>query len=148
MVSEISGRRSYKSLAARSGKLPRLTPSDHNPYLDPPRGTAVVAQLDPLDVAAKLKAEPQKVLLLDVREPFERELALIEPSLHIPMGEIAARLDEIPKDRDVVVYCHGGSRSMMVAGYLAQHGWTSVANLAGGIDAWSVKVDPDVPRYS
>ena len=148
MVTEKSGRRPYKSLAGRSGKLPRLARPHHNPYLAGRRATGVVAQLDPVEVAEKLRAAPQRILLLDVREPFERELAVIEPSVHIPMGEIAARLEEIPKDRDVVVYCHGGTRSMMVAGYLANHGWKSVANLAGGIDAWSVKVDPDVPRYS
>ena len=108
----------------------------------------MVGQLSVSEVAEKLKAHPGKVLLLDVRESFERELAVIEPSLHIPIGGVSGRLDEIPKDREVIVYCHGGSRSMMVAGYLANRGWKSVANLAGGIDAWSVEVDPSVPRYS
>jgi rhodanese-related sulfurtransferase len=107
----------------------------------------MVEQLAPAEVAEKLKQSPGKILLLDVREPDERETAHIEPSLHIPMNEVASRLDEIPKDREIVVYCHGGSRSMMVAGYLSHKGWKSVANLAGGIDAWSVEVDPSVPRY-
>ncbi len=108
----------------------------------------MVGRLSASAVAEKLKAQPGGVLLLDVREPFERELAVIEPSLHIPMGEVSGRLDEIPKDRELIVYCHGGFRSMMVAGYLANHGWKSVANLEGGIDTWSVEVDPNVPRYS
>ncbi len=107
----------------------------------------MVAQLSAPEVAEKLKAERERIVLLDVREPFERELAAIQPSLHIPMGEIAERIAEIPKDRELIVYCHGGSRSNMVAGYLAGHGFSSVANLAGGIDAWSVEVDPSVPRY-
>jgi sulfur-carrier protein adenylyltransferase/sulfurtransferase len=107
----------------------------------------MVAQLSAREVSEKLKDAAGAVVLLDVREPFERELATISPSLHIPMGEVAGRLSEIPKDREVIVYCHGGSRSMMVAGYLASHGWKSVANMTGGIDAWSVEVDASVPRY-
>ena len=107
----------------------------------------MVSQLAPEEVARRLKADPQRVVLLDVREPYERELARIEPSLHIPMNEVPLRRGEVPKDREVVVYCHGGSRSLMVAGYLANRGYRTVANLDGGIDAWSVRVDPDVPRY-
>jgi len=107
----------------------------------------MVTEVDPTDVARKLKSTPERVLLLDVREPFERELAVIEPSVHIPMGEVPSRADEIPRDRELIVYCHGGTRSMMVAGFLEGLGFTSIANLSGGIDAWSVKVDPSVPRY-
>lgn len=107
----------------------------------------MVDQLSAPEVAERLKRQRDQVVLLDVREPYERELAVIEPSLHIPMGEVVARLAEIPQDRSVIVYCHGGARSLMVAGYLANRGWRSVANLAGGIDAWSVEVDPSVPRY-
>jgi rhodanese-related sulfurtransferase len=86
-------------------------------------------------------------VLLDVREPCERDFAVIEPSLHIPMNGVWERLREIPKDREVVAYCHGGGRSMMGAGYLRSRGFPSVANLSGGIDAWSVQVDRNVPRY-
>lgn len=107
----------------------------------------MVEQLTAEDLAAKLKKDPHGVVLLDVREPFERDLAAIQPSIHIPMGEVPERLEEIPKDREVVVYCHSGSRSNMVAGYLASRGWKTVANLSGGIDSWSVDVDPKVPRY-
>ena len=104
-------------------------------------------ELEPRTVAQRLRERPESVVLLDVREPDERELAVIEPSLHIPMGEIPGRLEEIPKDRQVIVYCHSGARSMMVASYLLDSGFESVANLSGGIDAWSVRVDPKVPRY-
>jgi len=106
------------------------------------------AELDPATVARRLKEQPGTVVLLDVREPFERRFASIEPSLHIPMNDVPDRLDEIPKDREVVVYCHTGARSMMVASFLEAEGFPSVANLSGGIDAWSVRVDPRVPRYS
>ncbi len=103
--------------------------------------------LDPAEVARRLKERPKEVVLLDVREPHEREVARIDPSLHIPMNEVPERLGEIPQDRELIVYCHGGARSMMVAGFLSGRGYRSVANLAGGIDAWSVEVDPNVPRY-
>jgi len=107
----------------------------------------MLEQLDVKTVAQRLNDHPDSVVLLDVREPYERDLAAIEPSIHIPMRDVPDRLDEIPKDREVIVYCHTGSRSMMVAGYLVNRGFPSVANLSGGIDAWSVRVDPNVPRY-
>ena len=105
-------------------------------------------ELDPATVARKMREQPETVVLLDVREPFERQFASIEPSLHISMNDVPDRLDEIPKDREVVVYCHTGARSMMVASFLEAEGFPSVANLSGGIDAWSVRVDTRVPRYS
>jgi rhodanese-related sulfurtransferase len=107
----------------------------------------MVAELSPQDVAEKLKQHPEQVLLLDVREPDERELAVIDPSVHIPMRDVPQRLSELPKDREIVVYCHGGTRSAMIAGFLEAKGYRDVANLSGGIDAWSRKVDPKVPRY-
>ena len=107
----------------------------------------MVSELEPKEVARRLRESPSRVVLLDVREPFEREMAVVEPSLHIPMREIAGRLGEIPQDRTVVVYCHSGGRSATVAGYLEHHGFSDVANLTGGIDRWSREVDPSIPRY-
>lgn len=107
----------------------------------------MVEELAVEEVARRLRTRPDRLLLLDVREPYERDLAVIEPSLHIPMGEVPHRAAEIPRDREIVVYCHSGARSAMVAGYLKSRGFPSVANLAGGIDAWSVRVDPKVLRY-
>jgi rhodanese-related sulfurtransferase len=108
----------------------------------------VVSSLSPEEVAEKLRERPEEYSLLDVREPDEREVAVIEPSLHVPMNDVPRRLAEIPKDKKLIVYCHHGTRSMMVAGYLQGAGYDSVANLDGGIDAWSRKVDPSVPRYT
>jgi rhodanese-related sulfurtransferase len=108
----------------------------------------VVTSLRPEEVAELLRKHPDTVVLLDVREPDEREVAQIDPSLHIPMNDIAARLAEVPKDRRVIVYCHHGSRSMMVAGYLEGEGYQDTVNLDGGIDAWSRLVNPSIPRYS
>jgi rhodanese-related sulfurtransferase len=86
-------------------------------------------------------------VLLDVREPFEIELAQIAGSLNVPMAEVPARLDEVPRDRAIVVMCHSGQRSGRVARFLEQNGYTEVVNLAGGIDAWSREIDPAVPLY-
>jgi sulfur-carrier protein adenylyltransferase/sulfurtransferase len=107
----------------------------------------MAAEVSPTEVAEKLKRGSAKLLLLDVREPDEREVALIEPSVHIPMRDVPGRLSEIPKDREIVVYCHGGTRSAMIAGFLEGQGYPRVANMRGGIDAWSRTVDPKVPRY-
>ena len=103
--------------------------------------------IGPNELARRLRDPSDRVLVLDVREPFERRYASIEPSIHIPMAEIPGRLTEIPRDRDLVVYCHVGERSGLEVGYLRGLGYPSVANLDGGIDAWSVNVDPTVRRY-
>ncbi len=107
----------------------------------------MVADLDPREVAERMRSAPDRIVLLDVREPYERAAASIEPSVHIPMGEVAARSSEIPRDRTVVVYCHMGQRSLLVAAYLEGKGFRSVANLRGGIHSWSTEVDPSVPKY-
>jgi len=111
-------------------------------------GWSMVEEIPPAEVAERMQRSPSAVLLLDVREPYERELAKIDPSVHIPMSEIPERAEELPRDREIVVYCHGGARSAMVAGFLEAKGFARVANLTGGIDAWSLTVDPRVPRYS
>jgi len=87
--------------------------------------------------------------LLDVREPIERRIASIDGSVLIPMGEVPARLGEIARDKDVVVYCHHGQRSARVIEFLVQSGFDAsrLWNLTGGIDAWSREVDPAVPTY-
>ncbi len=82
-----------------------------------------------------------------VREP-ERAVAVIQPSLHIGLDRFVDRApEEIPQDREVVVYCHVGARSAQAAVWLKASGWSRVRSLAGGIDAWSEQVDPAVPRY-
>ena len=108
----------------------------------------MVRELSPDEVAQRLRSDPAEVVLLDVRESYERALAAIAPSLHIPMQEVPDRLADLPRTRPLVVYCHTGSRSLMVALYLEGKGFRAVSNLTGGIDAWSRKVDPSVPRYA
>ena len=85
--------------------------------------------------------------LLDVREPDEYDIARIAGSLLIPLGELEARMAELPRAGMLVCQCHSGVRSARAAQLLQEAGFKSVYNLAGGIDAWSLEIDPAVPRY-
>lgn len=89
----------------------------------------------------------EEVIVLDVREPTELVLAPLAGARHVPMREVPGRLGEIERDKEIVVLCHHGIRSAQVAEFLVRHGFPRVANLVGGIDAWSTTVDPKVPRY-
>ncbi len=93
------------------------------------------------------RASEELWALLDVREAWEVDTARIDQTINIPMAEIPSRLGELDASRPVAVLCHSGGRSAQVANYLAQNGFDRVANIAGGIDAWSVDVDNSIPRY-
>jgi rhodanese-related sulfurtransferase len=105
-----------------------------------------VPELVPLQVKHRLDAgEPLR--LLDVREPWECAIAQLAGSVNIPMGEIAARWQELDADADIVVVCKAGSRSRRVAQFLSAQGFARVANLSGGIDAWTRDIDPSLASY-
>lgn len=90
----------------------------------------------------------ENLQLIDVRQPEEYAFCRIEGSLLIPLGELAARADEVPDDRPVVLICHHGVRSMQALAYLQhRHELTNLLNLRGGIDAWSRRVDDSVALY-
>jgi rhodanese-related sulfurtransferase len=91
----------------------------------------------------------EKFMLLDCREPSEIATAHIPGTVHIPMRDIPARIEELEahKTGRLVVHCHHGGRSMRVTQYLRQQGFDQAQNMAGGIDAWSLEIDPAVPRY-
>lgn len=90
-------------------------------------------------------------LLLDVREPWEFEAAAIRlpgtRTLNMPMNQVPRRVAELDPAQPILCICHHGMRSAQVVAFLERAGFDSVYNLAGGIDAWSVQVDPAVPRY-
>jgi len=100
-----------------------------------------------VEEAQRLLAGPNPPLIIDVRETDEYAICRIEGSRLIPMNTVPARLAEIPQDVPVLVQCHHGGRSMKVTQFLRAKGYARVTNLKGGIDAWSLKVDPSVPRY-
>ena len=87
--------------------------------------------------------------LLDCREADEYELCRIDGAVLLPMSELRERLGELePKRAErIVVHCHHGGRSLRVAAFLRQQGFTRAQSMAGGIDAWSERIDPVVPRY-
>ena len=93
-----------------------------------------------------LMASGNPPLLVDVREPVEARIAQIEGSLLIPMGSLPQRLQEIPKDRQVALYCHAGIRSAYAAEWLSRQGYDALS-LAGGIDRWAIEVEPAMRRY-
>jgi rhodanese-related sulfurtransferase len=86
-------------------------------------------------------------ILLDVREPWEYQLAKIPGSENLPMGQIPANVEALDQTRSTVVICHHGMRSLQVVAFLQRHGFTNLHNLQGGIDAWSREVDPRVAVY-
>ena len=87
--------------------------------------------------------------LLDCRELTEYDLVHLPDAKHVPMGEIPARIDEIEphRQKEIVVYCHAGIRSLDVAMWLRQHGFSNARSMMGGIDRWSLEIDPTLPRY-
>ncbi|MBT8130662.1 MAG: sulfurtransferase [Gammaproteobacteria bacterium] len=100
------------------------------------------------ELAQRLAAS--EVCLLDVREPWETATASVPGSLNIPMNDVPERLDELRSargDKDLVVMCHSGRRSSVITRFLNQSGMDRVFNLDGGIEAWSVQIDPAVPSY-
>ena len=107
---------------------------------------AELGEILPRDLKARME-QGDSPLILDVREVEEVALAPFPRATHIPMGEIPSRLAELDPEQEVVVVCHHGVRSAHVAGYLSRVGFERVFNLTGGIDAWSIGVDPTVPRY-
>ena len=107
-----------------------------------------VPEIAPVELRARLDAG-EDLLLIDVREPFERELAAIERARLVPLGELSERIAELEtyRDRPIVVHCHHGGRSRSACELLISEGFGKVENLATGIDGWSLQVDSSVPRY-
>jgi rhodanese-related sulfurtransferase len=106
----------------------------------------VIEDLTPAEVAERIDSDSPPVLL-DVREDWERDAATIPGSIHIPLGQLPVRVHELDEDDAIVVYCHHGGRSLQAAMWLEQQGYDQLANLDGGIDAWSRDVDHSIPRY-
>ncbi|PKO90149.1 MAG: sulfurtransferase [Betaproteobacteria bacterium HGW-Betaproteobacteria-12] len=105
-------------------------------------------QLLPPQLAAWLTDPGRpRPLLLDVREPWEFELCHLEGAQLMPMQLVPVRCQELDPEQDIVVICHHGARSMQVALFLENRGFAAVHNLAGGVNAWAMDVDPAMRRY-
>jgi rhodanese-related sulfurtransferase len=107
--------------------------------------------MDDLQISAKEVSEriarSDKLLLVDVREPWEYDLCKIPGAKLIPLGTLPAKLNSLLDADEVICYCHHGIRSLDAAVWLRQQGVESAKSMAGGIERWSLEVDPNVPRY-
>jgi rhodanese-related sulfurtransferase len=104
-----------------------------------------IAEISPMELQ-QLLAGPNPPALIDVREEGEAAICSIEGSTLIPMNTLPQRLQELPRDRPVALYCHAGMRSFMAAQWLAQNGYDALS-LAGGIDRWACEIEPEMARY-
>jgi rhodanese-related sulfurtransferase len=113
----------------------------------------MIDQVRPADLDTWFQSQPAggPPVVLDVREPWELQTASVEPAgfelVAIPMNQLPARLSELDPARPLAILCHHGNRSQRVAMFLAGNGFGHLANIAGGIAAWSDQRDPAVPRY-
>ncbi len=129
------------------GDSPTITaPVDYEAFCAGGNPGPATDEIDVRTLQRKL-ADGGGALLLDVREPFEVEIAQIDGAQFIPLGQLPARLPELDRVREICVLCHSGVRSGRAAEFLRAAGFPRVRNVAGGIDAWSTEIDPDVPRY-
>ena len=108
----------------------------------------MISQIAPAELHAwRADATRLAPVVIDVREPWEYAHCRIDGSLSVPLGELPARLSELPAERELVLVCHHGNRSQHAAQWLAQNGYGNLHNLRGGIEAWAVEIDPAVRRY-
>jgi sulfur-carrier protein adenylyltransferase/sulfurtransferase len=130
------------------GERPTITkPIDYETFCQgAPDLTKAVPQIPVRELERRMNSG-QPFVLLDVREPFEFEMARIVGARLIPLGELPARWQELDREKEIFVFCHSGVRSERAAEFLRSAGFSKVANVAGGIDAWSEEIDPGVPRY-
>ncbi|MEO5800326.1 MAG: molybdopterin-synthase adenylyltransferase MoeB [Gemmatimonadales bacterium] len=131
------------------GDAPILTElQDYEAFcgVGPMSGPTEEGEISPAELAAALSGASGPVLL-DVREEWEFAIAHLPGSDLVPLGELPARLGEIPRHREVVTICHHGMRSMTAKDLLQRAGFARVRSLAGGVDAWATDVDESMPRY-
>lgn len=137
------------------GEKPTITaPIDYEGFCGLPSPNAMTQTQDAIPAMTvqelqELRASGTPFTLLDVREPFEREIAIIdmEDVEHIPLGQIGERMEELPRDKKLVVHCKSGGRSAKAVGLLREAGFDDVWNVTGGINAWSKEIDPGVALY-
>lgn len=103
-------------------------------------------QISPADVKARMD-RGEKLVFVDVREPWEYDLCRIEGAKLVPLGSLAANVNTLLGVDEVICYCHHGMRSLDAASWLRSQGIEGARSMAGGIDRWSVEVDSQVPRY-
>lgn len=106
----------------------------------------MIPSLQPAQLAERL-SQPNPPIVLDVREAWEYELCALADSVHIPLQQLPTRMKQLAKDTEIVCVCHHGVRSLQAGAFLNQNGYSTVMNLAGGIDAWAREIAPTMARY-
>ena len=134
------------------GEKPTITsPIDYEQFCGMNAGVEVaVSAAIPTISASDLKDKIDKknpMVILDVREQFEYDIARIEGSQLIPLDQLPDRISEIDRNAEVVALCHTGVRSAMAVQFLQGHGYSRSFNLEGGIDAWADQIDPTMQKY-
>ena len=119
---------------------------DYEEFCGGRRAPPSVEEVPPLELKRKIDVG-ERIVLLDVREPFEYAFCKIENSKLIPLGELGKRVGELDRSAETVVYCHTGVRSARAVELLSSEGFRRVRNLKGGIRAWAEEVDPKIPIY-
>jgi adenylyltransferase/sulfurtransferase len=104
-------------------------------------------QISVMDAKQLWDRDPKGVVIIDVRESWEREICRVKGSEHIPMRQIPESLDRLRKDQHLLILCHHGSRSLNVTNYLRSQGFDAVSNISGGIAEWAAAIDSTMPRY-
>lgn len=90
---------------------------------------------------------PERTRIIDVREPHELEICRVAGATPIPMRQIPEHVEQLPRDQHLLILCHSGGRSGRVTQFLRACGFPAVSNIAGGIDAWAVEIEPGMARY-
>ena len=141
-------------LCGRAPKIDALRAENYQTICAPsPKPASLMSnETYPLEISVEetkrlLETNPAGVRLIDVREAHEVEICAIAGAEHIPMRQIPERLSDLPQDKHLLIHCHHGGRSMRVTEFLRGHGFTAVTNVAGGIDAWALQIDPSLRRY-
>lgn len=106
----------------------------------------MIGKMTVTELETKIKNN-QRPYLLDVREPFERDICKLTDDKNIPLKDLQTRFSELNKDQEIVIYCRSGGRSQQACMFLEQQGFKNVINLTGGVLAWSDYVDPTMPKY-
>jgi sulfur-carrier protein adenylyltransferase/sulfurtransferase len=127
-------------------------PDNANAACDAPAAPTLVPDDFPLEISVveskeRREIEPERTLIIDVREPYELEICRIEGAEHIPMRQIPERIDSLARDKYLLILCHSGARSRRVTEFLRSRGFPAVSNITGGIDAWAEQIDPGMRRY-
>jgi adenylyltransferase/sulfurtransferase len=141
-------------LCGRAPKITTLRTENYRAVCETPSTSlnSMSNETHPLEISVEeakrlLETNPNDIVLIDVREPHEVEICRIPGSQHIPMRQVPEHLGALPANKHLLIQCHHGGRSMRVTEFLRSRGFTAVSNIAGGIDAWSLQIDPSMRRY-